>query len=376
MKICVIGPTYPYRGGISHYTTLLYRHLRKRHDCSFISFKKQYPKWLFPGKTDRDVSAEKLKEPGVLYLIDPINPWTWYATSKKIKKIKPDLLIIPWWVAFWAPCFWSVIKLTKFYKKTPILFICHNVIEHETSPWKKALTKIVLKNGNYFIVHSSQDHKNFTQALPEANVKIHSHPVYDMFNTGSLTKKEAKQWLNIENNLILFFGFVRPYKGLEYLLESMPIILAEIDATLVIAGEFWRDENSYYDRIKTLRIERDVRIVNHYIKNEDIKFYFTASDIVALPYLTATGSGVAQMAVGFNKPVLTTDVGCLPEIVRHEKTGYVVKPKDPESIAVNIISFFKNKKEVEFTENIARYRKRFSWDNLVKTLESFIPVNT
>ena len=168
MKICLLGPTYPFRGGISHYTTLLYRHLSKRHDTLFVSFVRQYPKWLFPGKTDIDPSKEHIQEQDVHKILDSMNPFTWCKAAKRIIKYDPDLVIIPWWVSFWAPQFLTISFLVKIFTDSRILFLCHNVVEHESKWMDKVLTGFVLRKGDLFIVHSAEDHDNLKEIVSDA----------------------------------------------------------------------------------------------------------------------------------------------------------------------------------------------------------------
>ncbi len=229
----MIGPSYPFRGGISHYTTLLYKSLKKSNDTIFFAFKRQYPRWLFPGYTDRDNSSTEIKECDVENILDSLNPFTWWMVFLRIKKVNPELVIFPWWVSFWTPQFWSLATLVKTFTQTKILFICHNVVEHESRMVDKICTKFVLKKGDYFIVHSGEDLENLKDILPDANIKQSFHPTYEVFHSQVITKEEARRKLCIvEGNTMLFFGFVRPYKGLNYLLEAMPMITKHIDVTL------------------------------------------------------------------------------------------------------------------------------------------------
>jgi glycosyltransferase involved in cell wall biosynthesis len=371
MKICIIGPTFPYRGGISHYTTLLYKHLKKKHSCILLSFKKQYPKWLYPGKTDIDQSLTTIVEKNTDYLLDPLNPITWVKTFIRIKKYNPALVIIHWWVFFWTPSFWTITKLMKFIYGKKILFICHNVEEHDSNLISKICTRLVLKNSDYYIVHSKTELDNLKKIIPLAKVKQTCHPIYEIFNTRKINKEEARKRLNIKGNIILFFGFIRRYKGLQHLINAIPIIQKKINVTLLIAGEFWADKQNYIDLINKNGILDQVKITDQYIKNEDVKYYFSAADIVVLPYITATGSGIVQTAVGFDKPVITTNVGNLPEIITNKKSGYIVPPGDHYAIARAIIDFYQKKKEQDFIDYLKNDKKRFSWDKLVETIVSF-----
>jgi len=372
MKICLLGPTYPFRGGIAHYTTLLYKSLKKKHDIKFYSFKRQYPKFLFPGRTDKDCSKFILKDDNVKPILDSLNPLTWIKLAFKIMEDTPNLTIIPWWVIFWAPQFLTILFFIKIFSKTKILFICHNVAEHEANVIKILISKLVLSRGDYYIVHSAEEKKNLINLIGNKPIKAAFHPTYEFFNTEKIPRNVAKARINInDEKIILFFGFVREYKGLKYLLEAMPEILQNIDVRLLVVGEFWNDKDAYVKLIKNLEIEKNVTIIDHYIPNEETPFYFHASDIVVLPYTSVTGSGLVQMAYGFNKPVVVTNIGSLSEIVIDKKTGFLVAPKSSSEIADAVLQFYRGN-EKEFIENIKKGSYKFSWDVLIEKIEDFV----
>ncbi len=372
MKLALIGPTYPFRGGISHYTTLLYEHLKNRHEVRFFSFKRQYPGWLFPGKSDIDPSQAHISVPGAEQVIDSINPVTWLKTAREIVKYDPDAVVLPWWVAFWAPQFMTMAGLVKRYSRARIVFICHNVVAHESTLLDKIATRMVLGLGDGFLVHSDEDRQNLLKMLPEAKVCKRFHPTYDVFQFAGFDRDECRRLLGISGNALLFFGFVREYKGLKYLLAAMPEILQQVPVTLLVVGEFWKDKAGYLDVIRELGIADNVKIVDEYIPNEAVGKYFTAADLVVQPYVSATGSGVVQVAYGFERPVVATDVGCLPEIVENGKTGYVVPPADSQAIADAVVSFFREGRADEFQDNIRAIQYRFSWENLVDGVEEMV----
>ncbi|MBC2716529.1 MAG: glycosyltransferase [Desulfobacteraceae bacterium] len=373
MKFVLIGPSYPFRGGIAHYTTLLNQYLQNRHDVRFFSFKRQYPQWLFPGKTDIDPSKENISSPGTERIIDSINPLSWVIAARKIIQSDPDIVIFPWWVSFWAPQFLFISLIVKQFCRAKILFICHNVVAHESMFFDKLLTGMVFRQGDFFVVHSGEDKRNLLQMIPGANVKKNVHPIYDVFKISTQKLKARNKKSGLTGHVLLFFGFVREYKGLKYLFEAMPEILKDMPATLMVVGEFWKDKTKYLDLIKSLAIEDHVVIVDEYIPNESVGEYFSAADVVVQPYVSATGSGVVQIAFGFNKPVIATNVGCLPEVVRDGETGYLIAPRSPSEIAEAVIKFFKENNGPVFSENIKKEKYRFSWDRLVDVIESFIP---
>jgi glycosyltransferase involved in cell wall biosynthesis len=369
MKICLIGPTYPFRGGISHYTTLLYKYLLKRHEVQFFAFKRQYPRWLFPGKTDIDPSQTQIQEEGAQRILDSIDPVSWGRVALKIIKSNPDLLIIPWWVSFWTPQFWTISVLVKRLSKVKILFLCHNVVEHESNWINKSLTYGVLRNGDLFIVHSAEDKKNLLAMFPNTKVRRSFHPTYDVFNQGEFDGAKVKERFGIKGNVILFFGFVREYKGLKYLLKALPEVLSKVNVTLLVVGEFWKDKDEYISLINQLGIEEHIVLVDEYVPNEEIGDYFSAADLVVQPYTSATGSGVIQTAFGFNKPVVATKVGSLPEVIEDGKTGYLVQPKASHEIAKTIIRFFCEANRQAFYGNIEKEKYKFSWDRMVDVIE-------
>jgi len=375
MKISLIGPTYPYRGGISHYTTLLYENLAKVHDVLFISFKRQYPKFLYPGKTDIDPSKLTFKPKKVLSILDSINPLTWIQTAKKIINYQPDLLIIPWWVAFWTPQFFTISLIVKKFCCAKILFICHNVVEHESNLIKRFLTRLVLSKGDFFIVHSKEDMDNLNYILKNPQVKLCYLPNFEILKFDDMpSKNQAKHQLGLDGkDTIMFFGFVRPYKGLQSLIEIMPeLVKKKPDLRLLIVGEFWKDRNRYYELIHKLNIQRYLRVFDEYIPNEHIPKYFCASDVVILPYKSATGSAIVQMAYTYLKPVIATKVGSLPDVVEDGVTGYLVDIDSPDQLTEAILKIFENKKYKEFEKNIPKLAKKFSWNNMIQSIESFI----
>lgn len=369
MRYVLIGPTYPYRGGISHYTTLLYHHLRAAHEVKLYSFKRQYPGFLFPGRTDKDPSRSPLRA-DCEYILDPANPLTWLQTFRRVKEDGPDALILQWWVPYWAPAFASTAALVRRFTTTRVMFICHNVFPHERSMVDRALVRLALTQGQFFIVQSEKDLYDLKRLLPQASVRKAAHPSYEALAlSGAITAGEAKRQLGLEGNVLLFFGFVREYKGLKYLLKAMPSVLSRIDAHLLVVGEFWDNKAPYLELIEELGIVSAVTIVDRYIPNEELGLYFSAADVVVLPYVDATQSGVTQLAYGFEKPVITTSVGGIPEVVKNGETGLLVPPKDSKALAEAIVHFFAQGLAPHFKQGIQACRKTLSWDRLVTLIE-------
>jgi glycosyltransferase involved in cell wall biosynthesis len=371
MKIVLVSPSYPFKGGISHYSALLFRHLAQRNRVIWVSFKRLYPRGLFPGKTDRDDSRFLPGgNPERLPLLDSLNPLTWVRAANRIVREKPDLVIFPWWVSFWAPLFLTIILLVKRRSRSRILFLCHNVVEHESGSLKRWLSKAVLSRGDYFVVHSTQEKEKLVRlAGPSAVVQL-PHPSYGAFNAERMSKKTAKQRIGIaDRRVVLFFGFVRPYKGLTYLLQSMPAIVRQVPLRLLVVGEFWEDERPYRKLIRNLGLEKHVSLVDHYVRNEEIPAYFQAADLVVLPYTSVTGSGLVQLAFGFHKPVVASRLGALAEAVKDGKTGILVPPRDSPAIARAIIGFYRRGQGRKMAAGIRKDGERFSWDKLVEAIE-------
>jgi glycosyltransferase involved in cell wall biosynthesis len=249
------------------------------------------------------------------------------------------------------------------------------VVEHESNFVDKILTRIVFRNGDGFIVHSEEDKKNLLEMLPRAKVVKTFHPTYEVFDMGNIDANRVRKRLGIDGKIVLFFGFVRPYKGLKYLILALPEVLLKVKVTVLVVGEFWKDKEEYLHLIKGLGIENNVIIIDQYVPNEEIQDYFSAADLVVQPYVSATGSGIVQTAFAFNKPVVATEVGSLPEIIEEGKTGYLVPPEEPKELARAIVKFFAERNSEQFSKNIEKAKYRFSWDKMVDTIESFSDIS-
>lgn len=374
MNISVVGPTYPYRGGISHYNTQLCKSLNRKHKINCISFKNLYSKFLIKlfYKADIDfkdkTSKEKIQFPAK-EIIDTINPFTWLSAFWEIRKNNPELLIFHWQSPYFSLVYFTIMFLARIFTRAKILLICHNVLPHESRFADKLLTRLTFSQADYFIVHSKEDFNNLKRSIPNKPTKLGFHPTYTLFNLTNSTKEQAKKELNLTGKVLLFFGFIRKYKGLDYLLKALPLVLKKIKVTLLIVGEFWESKKEYLAEIK--KFGPAIRLVDKYVPNEEVEKYFSASDVLVLPYVSATQSGIVQIAYGFNKPVLVSDVGGLPDVVFHNKTGLIFKSKNIKEIAESIISFYEKNKENEFIENIKKEKSRFSWENYIKIIESF-----
>jgi glycosyltransferase involved in cell wall biosynthesis len=374
-KIAVLGVSHPFRGGISHHSTLLVRRLRTRYDVTFLTLRRQFPKFLFPGKTQYDLcSKSKLVEQNQS-TIDSLNPLTWFRTASQIGKQGVDLVIIQWWHPFFALSFGTIAHLLSSNPNVKVCAVCHNVQPHERTFLDRLLTKFAFRRIDYFITHSQTDRNELLKIKPDAIVTSSCHPSYSVFGDfGIPGKQEARHSLGLDKDrpTLLFFGFVRPYKGLKVLLKAMRIVVRQLDCRLMIVGEFFERKSEYLRLVAELGLENHVHIVDEYIRNEDVSTYFCASDAVVLPYVTATQSGVIQIAFGLERPVITTDAGGLPEAVEHGQTGLIATRDSPESLAAAIETFYRERHEEAFTQEIRNTSARFAWDHEIGSIQKFL----
>lgn len=365
MKILLIGPTYPFRGGIAHYTTLLCRALREDHEVKFISFKRQYPRLFFPGKTDQDISKHPLRVDNVNYMIDPLNPLSWLATVRLITEFQPEKLVLPWWASYWALPFWTILTHIKRSLDCEIVFICHNVVDHESQFFSKYAARAVLSKADRLLTHSHDETRKLHDLFgPHVNGVTAFLPTYAELKVKEYTPEEAKTELGLTGDVLLFFGFVRPYKGLGILLEAMPAVLKEKQVTLLIVGEFWWDKKKYLDQIRNSGLSDHVKIVDRYVPNEEMGQYFAAADLVVQPYISASGSAISQLAYGFDRPVIATRVGSLPEVIEDGQNGRIVEPGDAQGLAEAIVTSLEPATKNRFLENAIRTKERFSWKRM------------
>ncbi len=368
MRITLIGPAHPFRGGIAALNERLAKQLiAEGHQVNIVSFTVQYPKFLFPGKTqfnnfDASFNFEITRE------INSVNPVSWIKTGNKIKRAKPDLVIVRFWLPFMAMSLGTVCRRIRKNKHTKVIALTDNLIPHEKRIGDNFLISFFIKSVDAFVAMSEsvlREIKSFDNQKPK---KLTPHPIYDHYgNIETRTSALAKLNLPEKNRYILFFGFIRDYKGLDLLLQAFShSYFNENNIKLIVAGEFYTDESKYHNLIKNLHISEQVILKTDYIPNPEVPDYFNAADIVVQPYKSATQSGVAQIAYHFNKPIVVTNVGGLSEIVPHMKVGYVVSP-DAEEITTALIDFFSNERMNTFRENMVLEKKRFSWDKMTST---------
>ena len=367
MKVFVIGPAWPYRGGIADTNESLCRALQAAgHDASIITFTMQYPELLFPGKTQYSADP-KPANTEIRRMVHSLNPLNWIKTARYINRQKPDLVIVRYWLPFLSPCLGTIARFID--KSIVKAALCDNIIPHEKKPGDKLLTQYFLKPFDGFVTLSKAVLKDLDLFTSKPKIYF-PHPIND--NLGEKTDKQtARKYLNLEpdGKYILFFGLVRKYKGLDLLLKAMgEQNMKKSGIKLIVAGEFYDDPEIYHNIIKEEGIEDSVIIRNEFIPTGEIKYYFSAVDLITQTYHTATQSGVTQIAYHFDKPILVTRVGGLSETVLHNKTGYVTE-KSPQSIAGYILDFYIGKREEEFTENVRKEKEKYSWNTFVKEVE-------
>lgn len=371
-RYCLVGPSYPYRGGISHYNTRLAIELARRYDVHSVNFKRLYPDFLFPGKTQYDESAAPLEAPSVR-LIDSINPFTWIRTGFHVARKRPDVILVQWWHPFFAPAIFAICMIVLMMRRARIVFLCHNVVPHETSPIDRLLSRVAFSAADSFLVQSEEDRENLMKIKKRPRVTLNPLPLFDFFEQVGLSRDEAKRRIGYsDERLILFFGYIRPYKGLKFLLEAMPEIRDKTGAGLLVVGEFYEPSDPYLDIVRESGVGEAVRFVDRYVGNEEVEAFFAASDLVVLPYITATQSGIVQIAISFDRPVIVTAVGGLPEVVSAGRTGFIVPAGDANAIAKAVIEFYDGDWAGKMETNFEEEKNRFSWANLVSSIEGLV----
>ncbi len=370
-KVIVIGPAFPFRGGIANFNNALATaYYNKGDDVTLYSFTLQYPSFLFPGTTQYE-DGQAPKNLKIKTLINSINPFNWIQVARKINKENPDFVIIRYWLPFMAPCLGTIARLLN--KQIKILAITDNIIPHEKRIGDSVFTKYFVKNCDAFLSLSASVLDDLTKFTDSTFKKFIPHPIYDVFGEKTSKQEAIKNLgLNSEDKHLLFFGFVRKYKGLDLMLKAMADErIKMMGVKLIIAGEFYDDKKEYLDLIADLDLLETIIIKGDFIPPTQVKNYFCASDMITQTYKTATQSGVTQIAYHFERPMLVTNVGGLAEIVPHNRVGYVTS-QEPKDIADAIIDFYQHNKEVEFTLNTKQEKKRFSWESFVDEVDELI----
>jgi glycosyltransferase involved in cell wall biosynthesis len=370
-KVIIIGPAFPFRGGIANFNNALAQEYHNRGDqVTLYSFTLQYPSFLFPGTTQYE-SGEAPKNFKIKTLINSVNPFNWVSVARKINNEQPDYVIIRYWLPFMAPCLGSIARLLN--KRIKIIAITDNVIPHEKRIGDTFYTRYFVKSCDAFLSLSASVLDDLSTFTDSTFKKFIPHPIYDVF--GDVIPKEKaveNLGLNPKDKHLLFFGFVRKYKGLDLMLQAMADSrIIDLGIKLIIAGEFYDDKTEYTDLITDLGIAKNIIMKSDFIPADKVKDYFCAADMITQTYRTATQSGVTQIAYSFNRPMLVTDVGGLAEIVPNNKVGYVTS-QNPTEIADAIIDFYANNREEDFSNNTRLEKKIFSWKFFVDGLDELM----
>jgi glycosyltransferase involved in cell wall biosynthesis len=358
-KITIIGPVAPFRGGIAQHTTSLANALSEIADTGVISFSRLYPRWLYPGKFQTENSSQALV-PAAEFLLDSINPFSWRQVASRIEAQSPSCVIIPWWTSFLAPCYRYLARRLR-HHGIAVVFICHNVEDHESAGWKKRLGREVLRHGTWFLVQTLDEENNLRRLLGNAEILYHPHPLYNQFPPAKnlLPRRAALE--------LLFFGFIRPYKGLDVLLDAMSG-LDDLSVHLSVIGEPWGEsENIWRKRIRDAGIEARVEFVPRYTTDDEAAEYFARADFVVLPYRSATGTGVIAAAYHYRKPVIASNVGGLRDVVVDGKTGLLVPPGDVAKLRT-AIRRCGEETIPDAAANIGKVARHMTWPHLARQL--------
>lgn len=364
-KMLILSPAHPLRGGIASFSERLAMELQAEGDEVVIySFSLQYPGFLFPGTTQysSDPPPANIQIETVVNSVNPIN---WLRIGLRIKKLRPDVIIVRYWLPFMGPSLGTILRLAKSNGHTRVIAITDNVIPHEKRPGDRLFTSYFLKAVDGCVVMSAavkEDIRTFTKAKPVAFLP---HPIYDNYGT-AVERAVALKALDLPpaHQYILFFGFIRKYKGLDLLLQAMALpAVKQLGIKLIVAGEYYDQASVYEDIITSNQLEEDVILRTQFITNDAVKHYFAAASLIVQPYRSATQSGISQIAYHFEKPMIVTRVGGLPEIVIDGKEGYIVEVS-PEAIADALVDFFTQQRAAEFAPHLAKAKERFSWKNM------------
>ena len=372
-KIVIIGTAHPYRGGgITTFNHRLCKQfIDEGHECSIYSFSLQYPSFLFPG-TSQYTDEPAPEDIEIYSVINSIHPINWWQVGNALNRIRPDIIVVRFWIPLMGPAFGTILRRVRKNKHTRIIAITDNVIPHEKRLGDGPFTRYFLKSCDAFITMSENVMKDLRQFEKTKPAQLVRHPLYDNFGE-PISKAEARQKLgiDIDARIVLFFGFIRKYKGLDILFEAMSLLKPTTNhkqqtINLLVAGEFYEDAKPFQEQIKRLGIEDSLILKTDFIPDNEVKYYLCAADVVIQPYRNATQSGVTPLAYHFEKPMIVTNVGSLPTLVPHEKVGLVCEP-EPASLAAAITRYFELGEQY-FIPHLRTEKEKYSWHNLVKTI--------
>ena len=370
-KILIIGPAHPLRGGLASYNERLAKQFQQEgHEASIYTFSLQYPSFLFPGTTQFSTEPAP-KDLSIHIVINSVNPFNWFKIGNRLKKERPDLIVVRYWLPFMGPCLGTILRRVKTNKHTKVVCIADNIIPHEKRIGDKPFTRYFVKPIDAFITMSEKVMEDLKLFAPDKPAKFVAHPLYDNFGE-KISKEEARSKLGIGSSekLLLFFGFIRKYKGLDILLYAMKALQNNQPQTtnykLLIAGEFYEDRKPYEEQIEKLGIKDNLILHTDFIPDSEVKYYLCAADVVIQPYRNATQSGVTPLAYHFEKPMIVTNVGGLPSLVPDDKVGLIAEP-NATSIAEKIIEYF-NKGEAHFLPHLLEEKKKYTWAKMTETI--------
>lgn len=367
MKISIFSAFYPFRGGIAQFNTRLSKELAKENTIQTYTFKKQYPNFLFPGKSqfvDSEINPDPVKAERI---VSTFNPFTYFSAARKIKESRADLFITNYWMTFFGPFMGIIGKRNKGMKRVALV---HNLVPHEKRFFDTWFNRFFVKHYDGFVVLSDAVRNDILKLVPDAKVLFMEHPLYDHFND-KMEQDKAKNHLKIDadKKTLLFFGIIRDYKGLDNLILAMDQL--DDNYQLIIAGEIYGDASNYLKLIEQSSRKESIFLFNQFIADEDVHLYFSAADLCVLPYRSATQSGVTAISHFFEVPVMATNVGGLKETITHSKTGWIIEESQPSLISKGINEFFSQTKPVEIQVEISELKKQRSWSNFAREMLRF-----
>ena len=369
MRFALVGPVAPYRGGISQYNTSLYRELAQAHEVLPVSFSRLYPHFFFPGRSQEEPESVATEEVGER-LLDTLNPLSWLRTSRAILDFSCDAVIFQWWRPFFSLAYWEIARRLRSNGITS-LFVCHNVFPHEGSNYpgfgwpQRRLIQLAFNRADVFLVHSRGLGQQVREFCPQARIRHVFHPVYDFYRRWDPGRPPGE-----DGSHLLFFGKVRAYKGLEVLIRALAWLSPELDFRVTVAGEFYIDPQPFRRLADRLGVAERIRWQDRYIENEQVPAIFRSADLVVLPYLKATQSGVVPLAYYFDLPVIASNVGGLSEVVKEGKTGYLFRAGDSRQLADRITTFLTHRRREPFRRHIRAFKARLSWQQVVDGIVS------
>ncbi len=370
-KVAIIGTAYPYRGGIAAFNERLARQFQEEGwTTDVVTFTLQYPSFLFPGKTQYSTEPQP-DDLNITRSVSSVNPFNWIKVGRRVRKGNYDLVVMKFWHPFMAPCLGAIARIIRKNKNTKVVSVLDNVIPHERHFGDKTLIAYFVKSMDGFVAMSQSVLDDLLLFDKKKPMTLSPHPLYDNFGQ-KVSREEAIRYLKLDDSTryMLFFGIIRDYKGLDLLLDAFADArLQNRDLKLIVAGEFYNNEERYREQEKRLGLEGRIIWYDAFIPDSEVKYYFNAADIIAQPYKSATQSGVTQIAYHFEIPMLVTDVGGLKEIVPDGKVGYVVNPKH-EDISDALVDFYDNNRHDAFVDGVKDEKKKYKWSNMIAAILS------